>query len=88
MHFLPFIFYACTHICILSHVPRFILTILININYSFVLYSSVYIRIPGGSLLYKLISQIIDYLERLRMNKKSNLHYSEMDPGTVAPKSY
>ena len=63
--------------CILSHVHRFILTILININYTFVLYSSVYIRIPGGSLLYKLISQIIDYLERLRMNKKSNLHYSE-----------
>lgn len=74
--------------CILSHVHRFILTILININCTFVLFSSVYIRIPGGSLLYKLISQIIDYLARLGMNEKSNLHYSEMDPGTIAPKSY
>lgn len=63
-------------------------TILININCAFALFSSVYIRIPGGSLLYKLISQIIDYLERLGMNEKSNLHYSEMDPGTIAPKSY
>ena len=37
MHFLPFVFYVCTHMCILSHVHRFILTILININYTFVL---------------------------------------------------
>lgn len=75
MHFLPFVFYVCTHMRILSHVQVY--TILININCAFALFSSVYIRIPGGSLLYKLISQIIDYLERLNETEKSNLHYSD-----------